>query len=127
MTVASDAPPQLRRAISLLWLSVLIGVVEAVYDTLTLPVVEDYALGALALILAIIAIYAAVVFLVSRRRNWARYVLLVWTVGGALTYLIILGGELPSRGDDITFLSMLMELVALYWLFTAPGKLWFRP
>jgi hypothetical protein len=127
MTVVLDAPPQIRRAFALLWLSVLIGVVQAVYETLTLPTVEGYVLVALALVLAIMAIYAAIVLLASYRRNWARYALLVWTVGGAFTYLASLGGDLPSRGDVIIFVSLLMDLVALYWLFTAPGKLWYRP
>jgi hypothetical protein len=127
MTVVLDAPPQVKRAFALLWLSVLIGVVQAVYETVTLPTVEDYVWVALVLVLGIMAIYAAIVVLASHRRNWARYALLVWTVGGAFTYFWGLGGESPSRGDMIVFVSLLMDLVALYWLFTAPGKLWYRP
>ena len=124
MIVAPDAPAQVRKAFILLWASVAIGIAQATYETLALPVIEADAV-ALALVLAITAVYAVVVYLAARRRNWARYVLLVWAVGGLLTYVAFVG-RTPSAGDIVVYASMFIDLLALYWLFTSPGKLWYR-
>lgn len=125
MIVAPDAPAQVRRAFILLWASVAIGIAQAIYETVALPAIESYALVASALMLAITAAYAVVVYLAARRRNWARYVLLVWTVGGLLAYVGFVGPS-ASAGDIVVYASMFIELLALYWLFTSPGRLWYR-
>jgi hypothetical protein len=125
MIVAPDAPPQVRRAFILLWVSVAIGIAQAIYETLALPAIESYAIATLAIILGVIAIYAVVVYLAARRRNWARYTLLVWSVGGLIAYIGFVGPS-SSPGDIVVYLSLVIELVALYWLFTSPGRLWYR-
>ena len=125
MIVAPDAPAQVRRAFILLWASVAIGIAQAIYETVTLPTIESYALVALALMLAITAAYALIVYLAARRRNWARYILLVWTVAGLFVYIGFVGRS-ASAGDIVVYASMFIELLALYWLFTSPGKLWYR-
>jgi hypothetical protein len=125
MIVAHDAPAQVRKAFMLLGASVAIGIAQAIYETVALPVIESYVLVTLALMLSIQTAYAVVVYLAARRRNWARYVLLVWAVGGLLAYVGFVGRS-PSAGDIVLYASMLIELLALYWLFTSPGRLWYR-
>ena len=87
--------------------------------------VGSVALATLAIMLGITAAYAVVVYVAARRRNWARYVLLIWTVGGLIAY-VGFAGTSPSTGDVVYYFSMVIELIALYWLFTTPGKLWYR-
>jgi hypothetical protein len=72
--------------------------------------------------------YAALIYCISRGQNWAR-----------LTYLILIGIRVANVawtfryewstskfGVMLTVLSFVCQIIALYWLFTDPGRLWFR-
>src|ERR1700676_822826 len=113
MIIASDAPPRARTAIILLWVSILLTLAQTILDDL---LSESSAIGSVAVVLAI---YGLVIFRASRRHNWARYVLLVWTVLGAALYLTNLRSDAQPWWDYLLAIgSFAIEIVAIYMLFT---------
>ena len=63
----------------------------------------------------------------TRRHNWARIVLLLFAIAGAIM-MFWPGIEFESLSwdhwvSDIAF--TVLDSVALYWLFTGPGAKWF--
>ena len=73
-------------------------------------------------------IYAALVVLIARRHNWARWAMLGFVVFGA----IVVGFELDQSLAEtptaaaIDLLTLPAEAFALYLLFFGPGAAWFR-
>lgn len=122
MLITADAPSRVRTAIILLWVSVLFTLVRAILGGLFFGI---SVFGAAAVV---IAIYGLVIFRVSRRVNWARWVLLAWTVLGAVAYLA--NFQLHAELLLDTFLeiaSFAVELPAVCMLFTAAANGWYRP
>ena len=122
MLITSDAPPRARTAIILLWVSILLTLTQTiVYDLLS----GSFATGAVAVVLAI---YGLVIFRASRRHNWARYVLLVWTVLGLAFYLSSFHSDAQPWWDSVLDIaSFAIEIVAIYMLFTNAASQWYRP
>jgi uncharacterized membrane protein len=120
--VALDAPPRVRTAIILLWVSLLVTLIQTLLDDF---LSNTSAIGAVAVVLAI---YGLVVFRASRRHNWARYVLLIWTILAATLYLTNVGADAQPWWDYLLVVaSFIAEIVAVYLLFTGGVGQWYRP
>jgi membrane-associated HD superfamily phosphohydrolase len=121
MITTSDAPPEARTAVILLWLSVLITLVQTgVEDFLS----DSATTTAVAFVLAI---YGLVIFRASRRRNWARYALLIWTVLAVVIYSLNFQNDLrPLWGHMLVVASFAAEFIAIRMLFTGVVGLWYR-
>jgi hypothetical protein len=121
MVAAPDAPARVRTAITLLWVSLAITWIQTLVD--------DYLSKSFAIVLVVVvlAIYGLVVFRASRRHNWARYVLLVWTIVGTVTYFATGWSVSDPWWDQISVLgSFTIEAVAIYMLFTGGVGQWYR-
>jgi len=122
MVIASDAPPRARRAIILLWISVLLTLAQAVVDDL---LTES---SAIAVVAVVLALYGLVIFRASRRQNWARYVLLVWTILGLAVYLATFHSDAQPWWDSLLATAgFAIEIVAICMLFTNAASQWYRP
>src|SRR5258706_14643750 len=86
--MAPDAPIQVRRAIALLWASLVIGTLMTIPAWEPLPPeakeFESWLWGVMAFS---IAVPALLIFFVSRRKNWARILMLLLTIFGIASYL----------------------------------------
>jgi hypothetical protein len=117
--------------VALLWLSLAAGfaVMLLELDASLFAEMEGFAwifVGALA---AIYAFFAALIFLVSRRKNWARIAVLVVAVVSLVSALAMAAIEDTgwTSYDTVSQLGFLaLDGTALYWLFTGAGAAWFR-
>ena len=118
-----ETPEQVRRALAFLWLSFTIAVVETFigefFET------GDYVVWAI--YIAIYAIWAAVIFAISKRKNWARVFALGFV---ALSFTAFIAWQEMRTGPWWDYLSLgvwaVLDGTALYWLFTGDGRAWFR-
>jgi hypothetical protein len=74
------------------------------------------------------AIWVALIYFVSKGRYWAR---LIYAVLLAVrTVLYILAAPAVWQRSEVLILmtasSLMCEYMAIYWLFTEPGRRWFK-
>lgn len=122
-----DTPPQVRQAITLLWITQLLVVVDA---GLTLmfpePDMADETAFLVVLFVVVLGLYATLITFAARRKNWARITLLVFAVINTGGYFL-LPSEIPPPWwtEANVWLSTILEIVALYWLFSGAGARWY--
>jgi hypothetical protein len=124
-------PAQVRRAVILLWTVLLISIVAMPLEFdwaawQAEPAWKDEPMWIFWLIfVAGYGISAIPIYFVARRHNWARIFLLLLTVGGigAMLYVWPYADSWWSQASDVAFL--MLDIVALYWLFTGSGAAWF--
>jgi hypothetical protein len=76
---------------------------------------------------AIIAlISAALVYFVSSGRNWARLIYAGWLAVATVSEILLAPVNWQSSEGLITAISYVCDYVAMYWLFTEPGRRWFK-
>jgi hypothetical protein len=128
---------QIARAIRLLWAGLFASGVSL------LPFVRGHwwvepaqsisAAESLAFAMVVMTIWfgimIALMVLVGRRKNWARWTLLAYLVVGWITVAIDLPEtlEVTPFAGAIDFLVTIAELWACYLLFLSPGAKWFKP
>lgn len=122
-----DAPSRVRHAVILLWMT---NVVSAAYPAIQLvnpdPEAAEFAEIFGWLVVGVLLAYGALIYLVSRGRSWARYVLLTWSIGGIAIVLAEPPGQPLRWWDGLLEWGLPgVELLALYWLFTGPATPWF--
>jgi hypothetical protein len=121
-----DRPRQVVQAVRLLWLSLVISLPLMYFEQQRAP---DEA-GAFMWIfgLVMLTLVAALYVFVWRGANWARIIFLVlWIltqVWVATTFAQMLQYSLVEIALHVV--SLAIEALALYLLFTKPGSLWFR-
>jgi len=121
-------PAQVGGALTLLWATLLLNILDS-----SLNFGETESAGpdfqfALALILAgIFSINALLIYFASRRRNWARIALLLFTILGLSTYLFFPTdlAAYPWWSGMLTAITTLFEIVALTLLFFGSGAKWY--
>src|SRR5262245_445034 len=93
--MAPHTPPQVRRAIYLLWLSLGLATLGVIAEWQP-AALEDRSLALeIGLLMALMTLFqAALIYLASRRRNWARIVLLLVLFLGGITMVIF-----PGEGE----------------------------
>ena len=122
-----DTPPQVRQAIILLWVSQILVVVDA---GLTLMFPEPDTAGETGFLvivfLVFLGLYATLIIFAAMRKNWARITLLVIAVINTAGYLL-LPSETPTPWwtEANIWLSSILEVVAMYWLFFGAGARWY--
>lgn len=122
-----DTPPQVRQAIILLWITQLLVVVDA---GLTLMFPEPDMAGETGFLvivfLVLLGLYATLISFAARRKNWARITLLVIAVINTAGYFL-LPSETPAPWwtEANFWLSSILEVVAMYWLFSGAGAQWY--
>ena len=118
-------PLQVRRAATMLWGAWAIGVVNLLFQPgMTRPV------GWIGwLILA--AIFAFLILLtasISAGHNWARITFLVLFLIGVLPYLGLVRQIFAASAlfGLLSLVQQLLQVTAMFLVFTPPGSLWFR-
>ena len=130
-----DSPPQVRNAFVLLWASLAIATLESVI-ALFVPGFSEEELGNslwwfLSISFVLLAANAYLIYCASRRKNWARVVLLVVTVliAGAVVFAYLVWpsewGEEDWWSSATSMGCTAMEAIALFWLFTGAGAKWY--
>lgn len=114
-------------AVSLLWVSLAVGVVKMLIDFLYYSALAPAAFTNFVLVCTF-AFVAFLIIKISAGRNWARITFLVLFVLGMLPTLPLMLDEF-SRLPVVGALSVAqvgLQVYALFLLFSQPGKLWFR-
>jgi len=122
-------PPLVARAVQLLWISFVIGLIGTfVHETVATSL--EWIITTV-----FVAVYSAVVvwllYKIGRRRNWARIVYLVLAMISYLMMALDWRSYYYSYWDHpgwivLDFMGIAAELVALGLLFCRPANAWFR-
>ena len=121
-------PRQVQVAVALLWLSLALGVPEAVLGTRQFEG-TIMGVGVTVITLLIFGLVGWVNVKVYQGRNWARVVMLVLTALSVVTVLFP-SGESTAEGpllQGLYLFDVLIEVVAMMLVFSNPGSLWFKP
>jgi hypothetical protein len=122
---AIPRPRQVTWAVWCFWTELVLGVPQFILQ-LSDPEIRRYLVPTLVTIGILSVLQVWVIYKISTRRNWARYVSLVATV---LSALMVLGSWGTTSFGAVTFsvIGLLLDCAALFLLFTHPGKDWFKP
>ncbi len=125
--LAVERPRQVTIAVVLLWLDFLIALPLLYQSIQREPDVELVVMILVATCL-FLAIFATSIVFAYRGRNWARIVLLMFVFLTAIAVFLPSEVDTPVEFFEIVldYLSIVLELAALYLLFAKPGALWFR-
>jgi uncharacterized membrane protein len=120
-------PMQVRIAVWLLWLLIVLAL-PTLYFELRQTSSYGEALFITIVMAALLAFAAFINVQISKGRNWARIVFLVVVVlSVGLMFLPDEGGRPISTVEStLSGISLIVDLVVVYLLFSWPGALWFR-
>lgn len=123
----TDAPPQVRRAISLLWVTIALSAVEGFWLLVHPdPEIADMVGQFAAFVVATLGFVSFLVVQASRRRNWARHTLLALFVFSSVMYILF-----PPESPEpfwvmmLTVVATVLEAIALYMLYAGAGGAWY--
>ena len=133
MEAPADKPPQVTRAIWLLWIALLLGIATFTPDYLHLkgPNASGPPWWVWAVLVLIWMLWGVLIYLVAAGRNWARFVVLAFFVG----YVFDVGSwllnpstmlALPLHNLIAEGMNLALSALAVFWLFTGNGATWFR-
>ena len=125
-----ERPAQVTRAVQLMWISLALAFAASIPEYLE-PVPTDFPtpVWSLWVVLALVwLVWGLLIFLVARRHNWARVAMLLLFIAGVGSSIwdpsVIF--ELPVYSLAVEVIDTLISVLALYWLFTGSGAVWFR-
>lgn len=132
----SQRPKQITWASWAFWISLVLGYASVFLgDMLDQSIAEfsgeerTFAMGGIIVVMVITTVlYLWFIQRMRAGRNWARIVLLVFTVLGLLSELMPDGGgvELSPLWLAVRVLDVLLQIGAIVLMFTPPGSGWFR-
>jgi len=123
----AQKPKSVGIAVILLWASLAIGLIRALMAFFGASTAAPAGYANLVLVVAF-ALIAFLIFMISAGKNWARIAFLVLFLVGLLPMLPLILDEF-SRSPLVGTLStaqIVMQVYALFLLFTQPGASWFR-
>ena len=125
-----ERPSQVGRAVFLLWASLIVSVVDALLSIEPLAEFDtEFRLIMAVIFVVTFGTCACLIYLSGKRRNWARWGLLLLTVSGWAVYAIWpsdFAGE-PWWSWLGTGATAILDTVALILLFTGAGAHWYSP
>jgi hypothetical protein len=124
-----ERPPQVKWAVQLLWLTLLLGVASLIANPRKLEGVELIATIAGGAVM--VGLEAWLIVKIASGRNWARIVYLILTVLGfasiGIAWQTYVATFSASALTAVLYaLQTVTEIAALYLLFTKPGARWFK-
>ena len=125
---AGPRPRQVTLAVRVFWAEFAVSGVQYIVQILT----QDrgpYFGATLVVVGVLFAAEALIIYSLGMRRNWARYVALVSSLLGLLEFgQSISQGRLTSAPGEMAMeaVELMLDAVALFLLFTSPGKEWFK-
>lgn len=124
----TDMPEIVRKAILILWGTIVIGVVQSAMDFFRL-VQQKLPLGPWLLVtLVTFALMALNIYLIEQRKNWARWLYAVMCVVGILSSINPL---IQSLKHDLIYginglIQLTAQIVVIFLLFSASARAWFK-
>ena len=123
-------PQRVRRAVMLLWTSMALAVPVCALEISRNPEYgEGGVLVAMLIVYALMFAFTALLNVkVYRGRNWARVTTFVFVLIGAYFTFSPVEDSLPSSVIEsvLNLFCLVLECIAVYWLFTPPGTDWFK-
>jgi uncharacterized membrane protein len=121
-------PRQVTWAVRVLWVECAVSGVQVILENLT-ERTQQYPVAVLGVTVLLLALEAFVIYKLAARRNWARYVTLVTSVLGLLTWLAALKVDLQAKpvAAGLEAVELILDAIALSLLFTSSGRQWFKP
>ena len=119
-------PLQVRVAVGLLWLSIALALPSMYLEVVR---AESPAVGVVVVVLmsVVLAFAAFLNVQISRGRNWARITLLVLLViSWVVSFIPDETRAVSTVESAMSVISAVVDVAAIYLLFTSPGALWFR-
>jgi hypothetical protein len=122
-----EKPSQINTSVNLLWASLAIGFVKSIMDMQHLGSQASPAFTNFILI-SVFAVMALLIVFISKGKNWARITFLVLFILGSLPSIPLVLGEFtrsPVLGA-FSLVQIVLQVIALYIVFTKPGAVWFK-
>lgn len=128
-------PEAVKKAVFLLYLGLAIGIIGAIWD---FPAIKEMAsaveiqpLGTIWFILMfqfiIFSSAALLIWLISKRKNWARWIFVIMTIVGVpMTIEPILNFSNEPVMSMFNLISTVINLMAVILLFLKPSREWFK-
>lgn len=119
-------PRGIRRAMTALWLAYALTFIHAVIIIGIPSTLWPPALVAANQLIFELAL-AALIYFVSSGRYWARLIYAVWLGARTVNVIRNISADWQSSHKLVlmTVASFACQYVAMYWLFTEPGRRWF--
>lgn len=123
----ADKPAEIIYAVWLLWLSIPLGIPATIYEyqrtieEAPSPLLLPYYLG-------IYLVFVMINVGINRGRNWARILFLALAVFSLLVFVFQFDDIMksPIFVLAIYLISLVVDGVVTWFLFSHPGRLWFR-
>lgn len=127
LTANVERPIQVNRAVQLLFASLTIGLIRAIFG-LTQRVYGTPLILAILIVCAVFALGFILVWRISARGNWARIILLLLVLFGLPFVIIASMAELKQSiaSGVLSIIIALLQLLGACLLFTKSSNLWFR-
>lgn len=125
--VIAQKPAQIVMATRLLWFTLALGVVNSALEWQFLTSTTSVGLLVSTQLLTF-AVVAWLTIMISRGRNWARITFLIMSIIGLPVVFMqfqAMFARSPISGA-ISVLQLLLQIGALYLMFSEPGRRWFR-
>ncbi|MGH6889053.1 MAG: hypothetical protein ACREHF_07650 [Rhizomicrobium sp.] len=125
-------PRNVRRFVWLWWAAILIalvGIPQTYVDSWTTrAVLRQLVIAAVATLAFLTILFPFFWLAIYRRRNWARWVLLLAFIASLPLSVVddLKWVPFPLANIGVGLISELVELLAFYFLFTGDAELWFR-
>ena len=120
-------PSQIHIALILLWISLGVGLLISLIDSN--PALAGVSTAFIVTVaVAVLAVMAFFIFHIGRGRNWARITFLILFLLGTWPFMQELVGMF-NRSLIACLLSVtqfVLQISAIYLIFTKPGNAWFR-
>ena len=120
-------PKQVTTGVALLWASFFLGIPSFWLSAARDP---ETALHPASIAITLVIVVFSIVLNVNiyRGRNWARIVSLIFVL---IAFGLVLGlppEPVPASAleNTLTVISLVLDVVAMFFLFTMPAVLWFR-
>jgi hypothetical protein len=122
-----EKPTRVTHAVALLWIAYVLSVVHVGLALGYLSRLFDMR-SFVPLQSASFLFYALLIYSISKGRNWARVTYLILMGVRVMTVTRMFPRDLQTSklAVVVTVISLMCQCVALYWLYTEPGRLWFR-
>ena len=123
----AERPRQVLYAVLLLWVSLVLGIPSAIHEYQK-AVTEGTWPFLLVFMLFMYAFGVCLNIFAARGHNWARITLLVFSSVAIVSFVALIEEYLqdPVGYLALNIITLVMDAVALYLLFSRPGALWFR-
>jgi hypothetical protein len=124
---AGPRPARVTLAVRLFWTEFALSVIDSGWSFFS---AADNFLRASVLVGSALSLplEAWVIYKISRRRNWARFVALGAVIVSTLLWFSLLRQSISRDSGSLILgaLELVIDAIALYLLFTNPGRQWFK-